>query len=243
MSTSNPVLSRMRPQSSERTLTLDAVITRTLSLLTLVIILAAGTWSLSLIGLESLTTLLGIVGSVGTLIMVIAVAFKKNFASPVLTITYTFFEGLFVGGMTYILTQGFSSSVTATLIGQAILATVVTFAVMLLTFKKGWITVTSRFNHILGIVLWSILGLSLVNLATALIFDFNPLRDGGPIAIVFSLICIVVGALTLLSDFDATADLIEAGVPESASWHVALGLIVSIVWLYVEFLRLFASRR
>ena len=64
------------------------------------------------------------------------------------------------------------------------------------------------------------------------------LRDGGPLAIIFSLVCIGLAAFIFLIDFDAADQMIRAGAPEKAAWGVALGLTVTLVWLYVEILRL-----
>ena len=64
------------------------------------------------------------------------------------------------------------------------------------------------------------------------------LRDGGPIAIVFSLLCIGLAAFSFLIDFDAADQMIRAGAPEKAAWGIALGLTVTLVWLYLEILRL-----
>ena len=64
------------------------------------------------------------------------------------------------------------------------------------------------------------------------------LRSGGPIAIIFSLVCIGIAAFSFLLDFDAADQMIRAGAPEKAAWGVALGLTVTLVWLYIEILRL-----
>ena len=80
--------------------------------------------------------------------------------------------------------------------------------------------------------------MALANFLGALFFDFNPLRDGGPLAIIFSLVCIVLAALSFLTDFDQADRLIRAGAPAKQAWGVALGLAVTLVWLYTEILRL-----
>ncbi|SHU56552.1 transmembrane protein [Mycobacteroides abscessus subsp. abscessus] len=64
------------------------------------------------------------------------------------------------------------------------------------------------------------------------------LRSGGPIAIIFSLVCIGLAAFSFLIDFDAADQMVRAGAPEKAAWGIALGLAVTLVWLYVEILRL-----
>ena len=64
------------------------------------------------------------------------------------------------------------------------------------------------------------------------------LRSGGPLAIIFSLVCICLAAFSFLIDFDAADQMIRAGAPEKAAWGIALGLTVTLVWLYIEILRL-----
>ena len=66
----------------------------------------------------------------------------------------------------------------------------------------------------------------------------NPLRDGGTLAIIFSLVCIVLAALSFLQDFDIADRMIREGAPAKNAWGVALGLAVTLVWLYTEILRL-----
>ena len=65
-----------------------------------------------------------------------------------------------------------------------------------------------------------------------------PLTNGGPLAIGFSLLCIALAAFSFLIDFDAADQMIRAGAPEKAAWGIALGLTVTLVWLYLEILRL-----
>lgn len=81
------------------------------------------------------------------------------------------------------------------------------------------------------------------NLFGALLFGFNPLRDGGVMAIIFSLVCIGLAAFSFLLDFDNADRLVRAGAPAKMAWGVALGLAVTLVWLYVEILRLMSYFR
>ena len=97
---------------------------------------------------------------------------------------------------------------------------------------------TPKFTKILFGLVAGVAVMALVNFLGAIFFDFNPLRDGGPIAIIFSLVCIVLGALSFLTDFDQADRMIRAGAPASNAWGVALGLAVTLVWLYTEILRL-----
>ena len=124
------------------------------------------------------------------------------------------------------------------IIGQAIVGTIGVFIGMLIVYKTGAVKVTPKFTKILFGLVAGVAVMALVNFLGAIFFDFNPLRDGGPIAIIFSLVCIVLGALSFLTDFDQADRMIRAGAPASNAWGVALGLAVTLVWLYTEILRL-----
>ena len=124
------------------------------------------------------------------------------------------------------------------IIGQAIVGTIGVFIGMLIVYKTGAVKVTPKFTKILFGLIAGIAVMALVNFLGAIFFDFNPLRDGGPIAIIFSLVCIVLGALSFLTDFDQADRMIRAGAPAKNAWGVALGLAVTLVWLYTEILRL-----
>ncbi len=132
-----------------------------------------------------------------------------------------------------------SGTSAGALIGQAVLGTFGVFFGMLLVYKVGAIRVTPRFTRMLFAGLIGVIVLMVGNLIMSLFTGgAGILRDGGPIAIIFSLICIALAAFSFLVDFDAADRLIRAGAPDRAAWGVALGLTVTLVWLYVEILRL-----
>ncbi len=166
-------------------------------------------------------------------------AFSRKFGSAMVTLIYAAFEGLFVGGLTLLFSGWMIGQENAGLmIGQAVLGTVGVFIGMLFVYKTGAIKVPPKFTKILIGALVGVAVLSLGNLLLALFTGFNPLRDGGMLAIVFSLVCIGLAALSFLQDFDAADKLIRAGAPAENAWGVALGLAVTLVWLYTEILRL-----
>ena len=110
---------------------------------------------------------------------------------------------------------------------------------MLVVYKTGAIRVTPKFTRMLVAGMIGVVVLALGNLVFSLFTDgAGPLRDGGPIAIIFSLVCIGLAAFSFLLDFDAADQMIRAGAPEKAAWGVARGLTVTLVWLYIEILRL-----
>ena len=98
--------------------------------------------------------------------------------------------------------------------------------------------VTPRFNKILTSCIIGVVVLMLGNFLLAMFTGNNPLRDGGFLAIIFSLVCIGLAAASFLTDFDAADRMIRAGAPSKMAWGVALGLAVTLVWLYTEILRL-----
>ncbi len=128
------------------------------------------------------------------------------------------------------------------LISQAVLGTLGVFAGMLVVYKTGAIRVTPKFTRFIVAGLFGVLALMLGNFVLALFGvgggEGLGLRSGGPVAIIFSLICIGLAAFSFLIDFDAADQMIRAGAPEKAAWGIALGLTVTLVWLYIEILRL-----
>ena len=130
--------------------------------------------------------------------------------------------------------------------GIVVQATIGTFGVffgMLVVYKTGAIRVTPKLTRWIVGAMFGVLALMLVNLVASL-FGFNTgLRDGGPIAIVFSLVVIGVAAFSLLLDFDMADEAIRRGAPPKFAWYIAFGLMTTLVWLYNEILRLLTYLR
>jgi uncharacterized YccA/Bax inhibitor family protein len=128
------------------------------------------------------------------------------------------------------------------MISQAVLGTIGVFFGMLVVYKTGAIRVTPKFTRMIVAGMVGVLVLILGNFVLAMFGvgggEGLGLRSGGPIAIIFSLFVIALAAFSFLIDFDAADQMIRAGAPEKAAWGVALGLTVTLVWLYLEILRL-----
>ena len=125
---------------------------------------------------------------------------------------------------------------------QAVIGTFGVFAGMLVVYKTGAIRVTPKFTRWLLGALIGVLVLTLANLIAAL-HPVGSLRDGGTLAIVFSLVVIGVAAFSLLLDFDMADEAIRRGAPAKFAWYIAFGLLVTVVWLYLEILRLISYFR
>jgi uncharacterized YccA/Bax inhibitor family protein len=183
------------------------------------------------------------VGAFGGLALVLIAMFARKQDSPAIVLTYAALEGLCLGAVSFILANFTVTSTNAgALIGQAILGTLGVFAGMLVVYKTGAIRVTPKFSRMIVAGLFGVLALMLGNFLLAMFGvghgEGLGLRSGGPLAIVFSLVCIGLAAFSFLIDFDAADQMIRAGAPEKAAWGIALGLTVTLVWLYLEVLRL-----
>ncbi|MFD8249847.1 Bax inhibitor-1/YccA family protein [Nocardia sp. NPDC059691] len=222
-----------------RSMTIDDVVTKTgitLAVLALSAIVSYGLTNAN----TSLAPLFVIGGGLVGLVLVLIATFANKMDNPAIVLSYAVAEGLFLGALSFMFTNiEFGGVGGSALIGQAVLGTFGVFAGMLVVYKTGAIRVTPRFTRIIVGAMIGILVLMLGNLVASFFIDGGlGLRDGGPLAIVFSLVVIAIAAFSFLLDFDAADQLIRAQAPERAAWGVALGLTVTLVWLYVEILRL-----
>ena len=233
-------------QTNSRAITIDDVVTKTG--ITLGVIIASAIISF-IVALRNPTAGLGLllVGAIASLIVVLIATFGKKMQSAPITISYAIFEGLWVGAFSQIVAGvNVAGSPAMGIIFGALAGTIGVFIGMLVVYRTGAIRVTPKFTRVLIGCIFGILAVVVVNLLASLIAgrpDFFGIYSGGPIAIVFSLICIVLAALSFLSDFDSVDHAVRAGVPAGYAWGLALGLAVTLVWLYTEILRLLSYFR
>jgi uncharacterized YccA/Bax inhibitor family protein len=216
-------------------LTYDDVIIKTGGLLALLIVVAALTWQFAP-GLWPIGMIVG-------LVLGLVNSFKRN-PSPVLITLYTVAQGVFLGGISLAFASiavGDSSTPLSAIVLQAVVATMATFAAALFLFKSGRVRVTPKFTRWLLIALVGYLVFQVANLVLVWtgVLDGWGMR-GGTMGIVVGLIAVGLAAASLIVDFDAVKRGVEQGAPARYSWTAAFGLIVTLVWLYLEFLRLIA---
>ena len=221
-------------------LTYDDVIVKTGSLLALLVVVAAATWAVT-----PQVPWLYLVGALVGLVLGLVNSFRRE-PSPALIIAYTIAEGVFVGGISYLFqnfaVEGTTDGTAQPIVLQAVIATMVTFAAALALFKSGKVRVTPKFTKWLLIAMVGYLAFSLVNLVLWFFMPsdgFGPLRNGGW-GILVGLFAVGLAAACLIMDFDSIKRGVEAGAPAKFAWSAAFGLIVTLVWLYLEFLRIFA---
>ncbi|MCV7382726.1 Bax inhibitor-1/YccA family membrane protein [Mycolicibacter longobardus] len=225
-----------------RPLTIDDVVTKTG--MTLGVLSVAAIISYFLVAAnQALAAPLTFIGAFGGLALVMVGVFARKQDSKALVLSYAVLEGLFLGAISFVLTAvTVGTSNAGSMIGQAVMGTFGVFAGMLVVYKTGAIRVTPKFTRMLVAGMFGVLALMIGNLVLSLFGvgggEGLGLRSGGTLSIIFSLVCIGIAAFSFLIDFDAADQLIRAGAPEKAAWGIALGLTVTLVWLYLEILRL-----
>jgi uncharacterized YccA/Bax inhibitor family protein len=223
------------PRTVTRYMTLDDVVQRTAAMLAVVFAAGAVSWSLTDTRAAGPLLVIGLIGGLG-LGLYMAFTMKANAVTALL---YSAFEGVLLGSISRAFNDAWHGIVI-----QAVTGTVCVAAGMLFVYKTGAIRVTPRFTRMVVGGLWGVLGLMLVNGIAYLVHPGGlGLRTGGPLAIVFSLVVIALAASSLLVDFDMIEKGIRAGVDHKFAWYASFGLMVALIWLYVEILRLLSYMR
>ena len=226
-------------QTSPGRMTLDDVITKTAVTMGVLVVAAALAWNFMP---ESLyfpaMVLSGLVGFV----VVLLVSFRRV-VSPPLVLLYAAIEGVFIGMISQVFERLYPG-----IVAQAVVATFFAAGVTLAAYKIFNIRVTAKFSKVVVISTIAFAALMLVNFVFSLVTGSGGLRGGlvGPVtpfAILISAIAIVLAVLNLVLDFDYVERGIEGGAPANESWRAAFGLTVTMVWLYVEMLRLLSYIR
>jgi uncharacterized YccA/Bax inhibitor family protein len=220
-------------------MTLNGTVNRTGILLLLCVLTAAFAWSQTItptgeIAPGSAIYLWG--GLIGGLVLSLVTIFKKTWA-PVTAPLYALVEGFFLGAISAIFDARFDG-----IVFQAVVLTFGTLFAMLFAYRSGLIKATENFK--MGVVA-ATGGIFLVYLATLVLGMFGVnvpyIHESGLIGIGFSLFVVVIAALNLVLDFDFIESGVQARAPKYMEWYGAFGLMVTLVWLYIEFLRLLAK--
>lgn len=223
------------PNAPTRYMTLDDVVVRTAMLLGTLLVVGAATWILTPdTGAWGLVA----IGAIAGLGLGLYIAFTGK-ANAVNTMIYAAMQGVVLGAISKVFEQQWPGIVI-----QAVTGTVMVALGVLVVYKTGAIRVTPKFTRIVVAATFGLVGLMLVNLVAYL---FTPdglgLRSGGALAIGFSLVCIVIASLNLVIDFDMVEQGIRHGADEKFAWYASFGILVTLVWLYMEILRLLSYLR
>ena len=228
-----------RPLVGEARMTLQGTINK--SFLMLVVLLAGALWPWSQYlstGDASSVSAAVMIGLFGGLVLAMIISFKATLA-PYLSLPYAALEGLAMGGVSGLLERRYP--------GIAIQAVGLTFGVLvvlLVAYRTGLIRATQRFR---AIVVGATGAIAVLYLATIVLSFFHVtvpvLNDATPLGIIVSLVIVGVAALNLVLDFDLIESGVAQGAPRYMEWYSAFGLLVTLVWLYLEMLRLLSKVR
>ena len=175
-------------------------------------------------------------GAIGGFVLVMIMTFKPQM-SGTLAPVYALLEGLFIGSVTAIYAGGFGLG----LVFNAILGTIAVLFMMLFVYKAGIIKVNQKFRAGMMMAVGAIFLVYLLNIVLGFFGMSVPyLHEGGPIGIGISVVIIAVASLMLLLDFDSIERGAAMRAPKYMEWFTAMGLIVTLVWLYIEILSLLA---
>jgi|SRR3984957_10964864 uncharacterized YccA/Bax inhibitor family protein len=231
--------SQPRPAYGEERMTLQGSINK--SFLLLVVLLAGAFWPWSQYLTTGDASVVGtplLVGALGGFVLAMIISFKANLA-PVLSVPYAALEGLALGSISALLERRYPGIAI-----QAVGLTFAVFAVMLVAYKLNIIRATERFR---SIVIGATGAIALVYIVSMVLGFFHVavplLNSSSPLGIVVSLVIVGVAALNLILDFDFIESGAAQGAPRYMEWYAAFGLLVTMVWLYLEILRLLSKMR
>lgn len=179
-------------------------------------------------------------GAIGGFIVAIIITFKRSWAGYLAPL-YGLLEGLFVGALSAMISNAFKESYPGIVL-QAVALTFGAAIAMFLLYNFRVIRATERFKSIIftataGIAIFYLIAMALRMFG----IDIPFLHEGGLIGIGFSLFVVAIAALNLIIDFDMIEKGAEMGAPKYMEWYCAFGLLVTIVWLYIEILRLLSK--
>jgi uncharacterized YccA/Bax inhibitor family protein len=243
MRSGNPVLSNSTFTGESRSgysrpMTLAGVINRSVVLLLLVAGTATGVWAYS-DSHPSVIYPMVMIGAFGGFAVAMVTSFKRDW-SPVTSPVYAVLEGLFIGGISLVMEQRFPG-----LVLQAVLLTFGVMFALLAAYQTRIIRPSETFKSVIVGATFGIVIVYLVSMVMQLFFHTEiPLINGsGPMGIAFSLVVVGIAALNLVLDFDFIENGVASGAPKWMEWYAAFALTVTLVWLYIEILRLLSKMR
>ncbi|MWB95888.1 hypothetical protein GON26_16095 [Flavobacterium sp. GA093] len=215
-------------------MTLSGTINKTAILFLLLCGAAMVTWWMADNQMNPLPIAIG--GAIIGLILVVISAFKPQY-SPYLAPGYAIFEGLFIGGISAIFEIKYPGIVV-----NAVGATLVTFLVCLGLYKFRIVKVTEQFKSVVIAATLAIATYYLISWVISMFSSWTPVHHGNSLmSIGISVFVIIIAALNLFLDFDQIEKGVQERMPKFMEWYGAMGLIITLVWLYIEFIRLLSK--
>jgi uncharacterized YccA/Bax inhibitor family protein len=246
MKSSNPVMTGKiyekagRVSAGDSAMTINGTINKIGLMLLLVIGAAAYTWKIVMGENPGSAGTLAMVGAIGGFIMAMVTVFRPQ-SSAITAPIYAILEGLFLGAISAVINASYPGVAF-----QAVLLTIGTLFTMLFLYRSGYIRATPKFRRGVMMATGAVFFAYLISWILGMFgMSVGFMHSNGPLGILISLAIIVVAALNLIMDFDFIEKGSQMGAPKYMEWYGAFGLMVTLIWLYIEFLRLlsrFAGR-
>jgi len=212
-------------------MTIDDVVVKTVTLLGITGVSAVAAWNLIP---DALLGAAWIGAAVVGLVLGLIISFSRM-ANPALVVAYAVVEGAFVGMVSKFFQEiaGYQGIVL-----QAVIATFGVFFLMAFLYRARVIRATPKFTRGMIAVMAGLFAVMLINFVLAIFGVNTGLRSNGALGIIFSIVCIVVASLSFILSFNEVEEGVRMGLPQRYSWTAAFGILVSLIWLYIEILRL-----
>jgi uncharacterized YccA/Bax inhibitor family protein len=243
----NPVLSEkifktnQATSASTGTMTVKGTATKSLVLILMILAGAMYTWKIAYEAINPASLQPWMWGGViGGFVVAMIISFKPIWAQYLAPI-YAVLEGLFLGAISAVFSQAFATTAPG-IVMNATLLTILTAVVMLIIYRTNLIKVDGKFVRIMTIAIGAIALYYIVSMVLSLFgVNLTMLHNSGPLSIGISLVIIGVAAFSLLMDYEFIVRASESGAPKYMEWYGAFGLMVTLVWLYLEILKILAK--
>ncbi len=217
-------------------MTINGAVNKTLILLACVVIAALYTWFLAINGYTDKAQILTFAGGIVGFVLALIITFTRS-AMHILTPIYAICEGFLIGGVSAIYAAQYSGIVM-----QAVLGTFAALFSMLTLYRLGVVRCTEKFRAVMFTALLSVAIVYLIQIIASFFGRGIPqIFTSSPIGIGFSIVVILIAAFTLIIDFDFIERGSQMLLEKKYEWYGAFGLMVSLIWLYIEILRLLAK--
>lgn len=222
--------------SDSSTMSVQGTVVKSLIMLSLIVVSAFHTWSLFAQGFVDKANALGAAGAIAALVAILVLYFTHK-AAPVLSIIYSIGEGLFLGGISAVFEKYYPGIVTT-----AVFATFATMGVMLLLYSARVIRYTEKFRAVILTATLSVGVIYIIQLVATFFGRSIPqIFTASPIGIGFSVLVCLIAAFNFIVDFGFIENASDSYSPKLYEWIGSVGLMTSLVWLYVELLHLLAK--